>query len=54
MINNLRKTDKDIFYFISAENKRQNETINLIASENITPDRVLELLGSDITNKYCG
>ncbi len=34
------------------EKKRQNETINLIASENFVSKEILTLLGSVLTNKY--
>ena len=37
---------------ISEEEKRQKETINLIASENYTSDAVKRALGSSLTNKY--
>lgn len=37
---------------ISEEEKRQKETINLIASENYTSKAVKDALGSSLTNKY--
>ncbi len=37
---------------ISAENVRQEEHIELIASENYTSPRVMEAQGSQLTNKY--
>lgn len=37
---------------LQAESKRQQDTINLIASENYVSDQVKEALGSDFTNKY--
>ncbi|MCL5004586.1 MAG: serine hydroxymethyltransferase [Patescibacteria group bacterium] len=49
---NLRKSDSEIYKLIIAEEKRQKETINLIASENFVSESVLEALGSVFTNKY--
>ncbi len=49
---NLQKTDSEIYKLIVAEDKRQKETINLIASENFVSESVLEALGSVFTNKY--
>ena len=48
----LRKTDPEIFDAISAEEKRQRENIELIASENFTSRAVMEAQGSCLTNKY--
>jgi len=44
--------DKEIEKLIEAELKRQNETLNLIPSENFVSKDVLEALGSVFTNKY--
>ncbi len=44
--------DKDIYNAIIAEQKRQQEHIELIASENIVSQAVLEAMGSVLTNKY--
>lgn len=44
--------DKQVEKLIKAEEKRQKEVINLIASENIVSDDVLKALGSKLTNKY--
>jgi glycine hydroxymethyltransferase len=44
--------DKEIFDAIEAEKKRQEEHIELIASENYTSPRVMEAQGSVLTNKY--
>ena len=49
---NLKKSDLKIYRLIKAEEKRQKETINLIASENFVSEAVLEALGSVFTNKY--
>lgn len=48
----LQKTDPELSRIIEQEKKRQNETINLIASENYTSKAVLEALGSFLTDKY--
>ncbi len=48
----LSHTDPDINAAIAAEDKRQRETINLIASENYTSRAILETQGSSLTNKY--
>ncbi|MEY2526103.1 MAG: glycine hydroxymethyltransferase [Verrucomicrobiota bacterium] len=48
----LRKVDPEIFDAISAEEKRQRENIELIASENFTSRAVMEAQGSVLTNKY--
>ncbi|KGM99309.1 serine hydroxymethyltransferase [Clostridium botulinum] len=49
---NLKLMDKDIFQVMELENKRQNNTIELIASENFTSPAVMEAMGSQLTNKY--
>ncbi len=48
----LRKVDPEIFDAIAAEEKRQRENIELIASENFTSRAVMEAQGSCLTNKY--
>ena len=50
--NSLSKTDPDLFKTISDELKRQQNHIELIASENIVSQAVLEAQGSVLTNKY--
>ncbi|WP_123052838.1 serine hydroxymethyltransferase [Clostridium sp. JN-1] len=49
---NLKKTDKDIFEIIEKEHLRQENGIELIASENFTSKSVMEAMGSFLTNKY--
>ncbi len=44
--------DDELFQAIEEEHQRQEEHIELIASENYTSPRVLEALGSQLTNKY--
>ncbi|WP_414643524.1 serine hydroxymethyltransferase [Brevundimonas sp.] len=48
----LSGADPDIFRAIQSELKRQQEQIELIASENIVSRAVLEAQGSILTNKY--
>jgi glycine hydroxymethyltransferase len=48
----LRKADPEILDAIQAEEKRQRENIELIASENFTSRAVMEAQGSCLTNKY--
>jgi len=48
----LSKTDPEIFKAILQETKRQNENLELIASENFTSLAVMEAVGSCLTNKY--
>ena len=48
----LRKVDPQVFEAITAEEKRQRENIELIASENFTSRAVMEAQGSVLTNKY--
>jgi glycine hydroxymethyltransferase len=48
----LRKVDPAIFEAVVAEEKRQRENIELIASENFTSRAVMEAQGSVLTNKY--
>jgi glycine hydroxymethyltransferase len=48
----LRKADPEIYDAIRAEEKRQRENIELIASENFTSRAVMEAQGSCLTNKY--
>ena len=48
----LKKSDSEVARLIVAEGKRQSETLDLIASENITSLSVREALGSVFTNKY--
>lgn len=44
--------DTNVFDLIEDEKRRQIEGIELIASENIVSDQVLEAAGSVLTNKY--
>ncbi len=48
----LADADPEIAAAIKAENRRQEEHIELIASENYTSRAVMEAQGSQLTNKY--
>jgi glycine hydroxymethyltransferase len=48
----LRETDPEIAELIEHEIARQNDGIELIASENFVSPAVLEAMGSPLTNKY--
>lgn len=48
----LQQEDKEIFDAVNCELKRQQEQIELIASENIVSKAVMEAQGSILTNKY--
>jgi glycine hydroxymethyltransferase len=48
----LSNVDPELFAAIQAENQRQEEHIELIASENYTSPAVMAAQGSQLTNKY--
>ncbi len=48
----IAKTDPDLWDAIVAENQRQEDHIELIASENYTSPAVMEAQGCQMTNKY--
>ena len=48
----IRKEDIEVANYIEAELKRQQNTIELIASENFTSPAVMAAQGSVLTNKY--
>ena len=48
----LAKFDPELWSAIQAENKRQEDHIELIASENYVSHAVMEAQGSQLTNKY--
>lgn len=50
--NNLASVDAEIFAVVQKENQRQEDHIELIASENYTSPAVMEAQGSQLTNKY--
>ena len=50
--NTLSKTDPQLWEAIQNENKRQEDHIELIASENYASPAVMQAQGSQLTNKY--
>jgi len=48
----IANVDPELFAAIQAENRRQEDHIELIASENYTSPAVMEAQGSQLTNKY--
>ena len=48
----LNKVDIEVYNSIKKEEQRQNDHIELIASENFVSSAVLEAMGSCLTNKY--
>ncbi|SEF92231.1 glycine hydroxymethyltransferase [Caloramator fervidus] len=51
-LENLKKVDPEVYEYILKEMERQNNHIELIASENFTSKAVMEAQGSQLTNKY--
>ena len=51
-LENIKKVDIEVAQQIEKEYERQQNTIELIASENITSKAVMEACGSVLTNKY--
>jgi glycine hydroxymethyltransferase len=49
---NLKRVDPDIYKAILKETKREDDNLELIASENFVDEAVLEAQGSILTNKY--
>lgn len=49
---NIQREDKEIYDLIEKELVRQQKGIELIASENIVSEAVMEAMGSYLTNKY--
>ena len=50
--NTLAKTDPELWAAVTDENRRQEDHIELIASENYTSPAVMQAQGSQLTNKY--
>ncbi|RDW22269.1 serine hydroxymethyltransferase [Oceanobacillus arenosus] len=48
----IKQADPEVFAAIQAEKKRQQNNIELIASENFVSEAVMEAMGSVLTNKY--
>ncbi|MFD2209953.1 serine hydroxymethyltransferase, partial [Virgibacillus halophilus] len=51
-MNHVKQTDVELYEAIEAERKRQQDKIELIASENFVSESVMEAMGSVLTNKY--
>jgi glycine hydroxymethyltransferase len=52
MMENLKNSDLTVYEIIEEENRRQEDHIELIASENFVSKAVMEANGSILTNKY--
>lgn len=52
MLQNIKNNDPEIYKSITKEIDRENNTLELIASENFVSEAVLEANGSVLTNKY--
>ena len=50
--NKLKENDKEIYDAVMGELSRQQNKIELIASENFVSETVMETLGTHLTNKY--
>ena len=50
--NLIAQTDSEVWAAIEAENQRQEDHIELIASENYASPAVLQAAGTQLTNKY--
>jgi len=48
----LSDQDSDIYQLLAEEKERQNDNLELIASENFASRAVMEAMGSTLTNKY--
>ncbi|SEJ64421.1 glycine hydroxymethyltransferase [Bhargavaea ginsengi] len=51
-LENVKSQDQAVYEAIMAEKKRQQDNIELIASENFVSEAVMEAQGSVLTNKY--
>lgn len=49
---NIKENDQKVYEIIAKEHERQENNIELIASENFTSEAVMEAMGSYLTNKY--
>ena len=51
-MNEIRQADAEVWQAIDAERRRQQDGLEMIASENYTSPAVLAAQGSELTNKY--
>src|SRR5581483_8709000 len=49
---NLERTDPEVYAAVHRETEREEYNLELIASENVVSEAVLEAQGSILTNKY--
>ena len=49
---NIKKTDQQIYKLVEQEEKRQENQLMMIASENMASRAVLEVMGTCLSNKY--
>ena len=52
MWNHLKEADEKAYEILELERERQEEGLELIASENFVSPSVMEAAGSPLTNKY--
>ncbi|HVI12017.1 MAG TPA: serine hydroxymethyltransferase, partial [Pseudolabrys sp.] len=48
----IKAVDPELWHAIERENRRQNDHIELIASENYVSPAAMQAQGSQLTNKY--
>lgn len=51
-LTNLKKNDPEVMKIVELESQRQEEHLELIASENFVSLQVMEAMGNQLTNKY--
>src|SRR5699024_344873 len=51
-LSHLKQADEELYKAIEDETNRQQDNIELIASENFVTEAVMEAAGSVLTNKY--
>jgi len=51
-LNHIKTTDSEVFNWIEKEIQRQENTIELIPSENVVHPAIMQAQGSSLTNKY--
>ena len=49
---NFKRVDPEVYELVKKEEKRQDEVLEMIASENYSSKAVMETLGTVLTNKY--
>ena len=51
-LENLKNSDSEVYVAVMGEIRRQENTLELIPSENIVTSAIMETQGSVLTNKY--